>query len=246
MRPILFTWRGVSIHSYPATLYLGTVAGIVLANYVSKRSGMDSERVWLAMVLLVAPGLIGARLMFVASRWNDYRREPRRIWAREGGMAMFGGLPLMLLVSVPLLDSLDLPFAPFWDAAVFPIFSAATFGRIGCLLHGCCSGRPSKSRWAIRLPDHRGVWQRRVPIRIVEAMLTAAILAGALLLWDRRPFPGAVVLACVALYSFCRVALQPLRAHQDRFGWWNLQQATAAAFGALALGGLVGGWLSTG
>jgi prolipoprotein diacylglyceryltransferase len=247
MRPILFTWRGVPIYSYPAMLYLGTLVGIVLANYVSKQSGMDSQRVWLALVLLVAPGLVGARLLFVASSWDEYRREPRRIWGRsEGGMAMLGGLPLAVLVSVPLLDSLDVPFAAFWDMAVFPIFSAATLGRVGCLLHGCCSGRPSAGRWAIRLPDHHGVWQPRVPVRILELMLTATILAGALSLWDRLPFPGALILATVAAYSFGRVALQPYRAQQDRLGRLNVHQVTAAAFGALALGGLVGGWLNTG
>ena len=246
MRPILFTWRGIPIYSYPLMLYLGTVAGIVLANYVSKTSGMDSERVWLAMVVLVAPGLIGARLMFVASRWDEYRRRPRRIWGRsEGGSAMLGGLPLMMLASVPLLGGLGVPFASFWDTAVFPLFFAMTSGRMGCILNGCCSGRPSEARWAIRMPDQNGVWRRRFPVRFVEAALTATILIGALTLWDRRPFPGSVFLASVAAYSFCRVVLQPTREIQDRVGRLSIYQVTAAAFGMLALGAFVGVWLNT-
>lgn len=85
MRPVLFVWRGVTVYSYPAMLYLGMVLGVVAGNYASNAAGLDSARVYVAMVLLLIPGLVGARLTFVAINWQHYRREPARIWRRSDG-----------------------------------------------------------------------------------------------------------------------------------------------------------------
>ncbi len=247
MRPVLFAWHGFRIHSYPAMLYLGIVLGIAAGNLAANAAGLPSLRVYLAMLLLTIPGLVGARLLFVATEWRVYRREPGRIWRRsEGGASMLGGLPLMLAVSVPLLRVLGVPFAAFWDVAMFTLLIGMMFARVGCLLNGCCAGRPSESWLALRLPDHRGVWRRRVPTQLLEAGLTVVLLIGAIALWSRSPFPGAVLLATVACYSFGRVLLEPLRDAQDWLGSLSVHRAFAATLGVLSLLTFLGGWLSAG
>ena len=62
----------------------------------------------------------------------------------------------MVPVSVPLLGALDVPFARFWDVAAFPLLIGMVFAKTGCLLHGCCCGRPAKGWFALYAPDHRG------------------------------------------------------------------------------------------
>lgn len=158
MRQVLFHWRGVEIYSYPAMLYLGLVFGIIAGNYVANMAGLNSARIFVATLLLIAAALVGARLLFVALHWEIYRREPKRIWHQsEGGAAMYGGLPFSLLASVPLLSALQIPFSTFWDVAAFTILIGMIFTRIGCLFHGCCSGRPTNWRFTLYLPDHRGI-----------------------------------------------------------------------------------------
>jgi hypothetical protein len=44
MRPVLFHLRGVPIHSYPAMLYLGMVAGVEAGDIAAHAAGMDSLR----------------------------------------------------------------------------------------------------------------------------------------------------------------------------------------------------------
>ncbi len=246
MRPVLFAWHGVRIYSYPAMLYLGMVLGIVAANYAANLAGLDSARVYVAMVLLTIPGLVGARLLFVVTHWQHYRHQPGHIWRRsEGGAAMLGGLPLMLAVSVPLLSAFKIPFAAFWDVATFTIFIGLMFARVGCLLHGCCCGRPTQRRFALYLPDHRGVWRRRIPTQILDGGLAVLVLFGAIGMWNQRPFPGAVILATAAVYSFGRIFIEPTRKAQDRLGALNVQQALSAAIGVLALAAFVLGWRGT-
>jgi len=246
VHPVLLTWRGARVHSYPVLLYLGMVFGIVVGDYVANDAGLNSARALLAMVLLTIPGLVGARLLFVATNWHRYRHDRARIWRRsEGGAAMQGGLLLAVVVSVPLLGVLGLPFGGFWDAATFAALTQLVFARVGCLLHGCCAGRPEAGRLALYLPDHRGIWQRRVPSQLLEAGCAVLILVGAAAWWDERPFPGAVFLAALSAYVFGRVALEPLRESRTRIGGMDVQRALAAVFGVLALGGLLIAWLAS-
>lgn len=228
-------------------LYLGTVAGIVAANPASRRAGLDPLGVWIALLLLVPCGLAGARLTHVATHWWLYRERPDRLWRRsEGGAAMLGGLPVALAVSVPLLSALDVPLAEFWDVATLTVLIAMVFTRVGCLLNGCCSGRPSDAWFAVRLPDHRGVWRRRIPMQALEGGIALLLLAAAVGLSSRRPFAGALFLVTVAAYSLGRVLLEPLRAEPERIAGRSVQRALAAVLGILAGGGLLGAWWSAG
>jgi phosphatidylglycerol:prolipoprotein diacylglycerol transferase len=212
MRKILFSWNGLNVHSYPAMLYLGMVAGVFAGAYVAQLSGMDPNSFAAAIVALIIPALVGARLLFVLSHWDVYRRDVPRIWRRsEGGMAMYGGLILAVPLSIPLLRTMHLPFAEFWDAATFTILLGMIFTRVGCLLNGCCSGRPTSAWFGLNLPDHRGIWRRRIPTQILEMVWAAVILGAAVLLWHRQPPAGAIFCLAVVAYGTGRLLLEPLR-----------------------------------
>src|SRR5215467_940019 len=85
---ILFQWRGTKIYSYTAMLYLGLVLGVVGGTYFAEFRGLDPKRVYFAIILLIVPALLGARLLFVATHWNQFKGDPRRILRRSDGGAM--------------------------------------------------------------------------------------------------------------------------------------------------------------
>ena len=86
MRPILFTWRGRQVPSYPAMLYLGLVAGLAAGNVAAHVVGLNAARVYVASLILIPAALVGARLASVAGNWAAWRDDPGRIWRRsEGG-----------------------------------------------------------------------------------------------------------------------------------------------------------------
>lgn len=239
MRPVLIEWRGIRICAYPALTYLGLVFGIAAQNLAAKAAGLDSARVYLATFLVLPIALAGGRLLFVATHWPAYRGQPARIWRRsEGGMAMYGAVPCMLLGSLPILAWLRVPFWAFWDVSTFCILVGMIFTRTGCLLNGCCAGRPSDGPLALRLPDERGVWQRRVPTQPLEAGWVAVLLAAATVLWPWLTTPGAPFLLCLAGYGLGRLALQPTRLERQRLGRLELPLAISAAMVVLSLAGL--------
>jgi phosphatidylglycerol:prolipoprotein diacylglycerol transferase len=212
VRRVLFSWRGIDVHSYPALLYVGLTCGLYAGYGAAATMPMDPDRAAAGVLLLIVPALIGARLWFVLTHWQVFRHEPRRIWRRrDGGAALAGGLLLALALSPAVLAGLELPFAAFWDAATFTMLVGMIFARVGCLLNGCCAGRPCQGRLALRLPDHAGHWERRYPVQLLELATAVTLLAGAAAIATAPPFPGAVFVFALAGYGCARSILNPLR-----------------------------------
>ena len=216
MRRVLFVWRGRRIWSYPALLYTGLVCGLILQTLQSASMGLPPHRVYFATLALLPIALAGSRVLYVATHWATFRAAPHLIWRRgEGGLAMYGGVPLMLVASIPVLAAFRLPFWTYWDSAVFSIFPGMAFARIGCLLNGCCSGRPTQGRFALRLPDEHGHWARRVPVQLLECGVALLILGACGLMKGRLPQPGMLFLIAVAGYATARLGLQRARTERD-------------------------------
>jgi len=224
-------------------LYFGLVAGIAAGNLAAHASGVDAFRAMVATLILIIPALAAARLLYVAANWKHYRNHPRRIWNRqEGGLAMYGGLPVMLLLSAPLLAALGVPFGAFWDVAAFTILAGMILTKIGCLLNGCCAGRLSRGRMAVSLPNIRGVWERRVPVQYLEAGWAAVLLASASALLGLLPFPGALFLCVAALYASGRLVLESMREPEPEAGRIVPGFAVSLVTVALAIGILAVRW----
>jgi phosphatidylglycerol---prolipoprotein diacylglyceryl transferase len=108
-------------------------------------------------------------------------------------------------------------------------------------LNGCCCGRRSDCWLALRLPNHRGEWARRVPTQILEAGWATVVLFGAIALWSHRPFDGALFLYALGGYPIGRLLLERTREVQDRVLGVRLHGALSLlfvliSFSALAIG----------
>ncbi len=236
MRQVLFHWRGTPIYSYPAMLYVGLLAAVVTGNWAAHATGLNAFRVYVATIILMAPAIAGARLLHVAIHWRSYSQSKWRIWDRsEGGYGMYGGLPIVLLTSIPLLYVLRLSFAAFWDVGALSILAGMIFARIGCLLNGCCCGRPSNTWFSIYLPNAQGVWQKRIPSPCLESIWAATLLALSLLFLHRMPFHGALFLFVASGYAAGRILLESFREYATGSSKFNVHHAISVAIIVLAV-----------
>jgi len=198
--------------------------------------------VFAATFLLLLPALAGARLLFVATHWSDFRDDRRRIFARSDGCAaQYGALAIVLPLSVPITSLLGIPLGEFWDVATFTILVGAVFTRIGCFLNGCCAGLPVH-RWGVRLPNRAGAWERRVPTQLLEALLAALLLAGAALAWRQRPFAGAVCLGAAGAYAVGRLGLESLRERPVKSRRFTIHHALSLVLVVACGAALAHGW----
>jgi phosphatidylglycerol:prolipoprotein diacylglycerol transferase len=107
--------------------------------------------------------------------------------------------------------------------------------RVGCFLNGCCAGRPTSGWWGVNLPDSNGVWRRRIPAQILEIAWGSAVLAGAVLLWGRLSFQGALFLYTIGAYGAGRIVLESVRDEQDHISGISVQKGISAGFVAISL-----------
>ena len=203
--------------SYLALLYLGLVCGFYVMYAIAPRLGMDRVAASIATLILFVPAIVGSRVWFVLDHWATYRHELRRIWRHsDGGMTLYGGLVLALLLSPIVLRAFRLGFAPYWDAASFTILVGMICTRVGCLLNGCCAGRRTDGRIGLWLPDHAGRWERRYPVQLLELGAAVILLAGSAALLAIGPPRGTVFVFALVGYAAARFAVDPLRERPNR------------------------------
>ena len=163
----------------------------------------------LALSLVAAfAGGIGAKAWYLFldrehGRWNG--------WCIQGFVA---ALLAVLVVGAPLIG---VPVGTFLDLSTPALFLGMAVGRLGCVLGGCCGGRPTCSRLGVWISDQR-IGVRRIPTQLLESSLslTTAVATYALVATDRPATAGAVFVGAVAAYTLFRQALLKLRAEARR------------------------------
>jgi phosphatidylglycerol:prolipoprotein diacylglycerol transferase len=172
-------------------------------------------------------------------------------WA--GGLTYYGGFIGASLMAVWLLRRDRFPFWKAADMAGFAVPIGLGFGRMGCLLAGCCYGLKSESLLALSFPPRSpaseaefkahelpGVteWSHRVlPTQIFESAVCLAIAAYCLLhVHGRKRYDGQVFVTFLGLYALGRFVLEFFR-DDDRGGllWLSTSQLIGVALIGLAL-----------
>ncbi len=233
---MLLSWRGVRVHSYTAMLYLGLLAGTYTTYAAAYVLGLHRETVALAILLLLVPAVLGARLVFVLGRWHVLPRGARGIFRCGQGGAVSYGVLLTVPLSAPLLTVLHVPFASFWDVGALGFLAASIFLRFGCLLNGCCCGRVTTARFSLVLRNVAGVRERRIPNQLLDVAWTIALLVVATFALGRMPFPGALFLLLLAGYAAGRFALDFTREGVRSLGPLTVTQCFSAGCVVLSLG----------
>jgi phosphatidylglycerol:prolipoprotein diacylglycerol transferase len=172
-----------------------------------------------------------------------------KFWA--GGLTYYGGLIGASVAAWFLLKRDRFPFWKAADMAGFAIPLGLAFGRIGCLMAGCCFGATCTLPWAIAFPWHSpaseqqfkehllptaSAWSLPVhPTQLYESAASLAISA-ICLVWvhPRKRYDGEVFVAFIALYAVARSLLEILR-RDERGGLLGLSTSQALGLVMLAL-----------
>jgi len=223
MHPELFTIGGVTVYSYGVFVTLGFAAAIVTFLWeLSKRD--DSLWTGVDMLLVIIPvGLLGAKLFHVLFSFSDYLEGPRTLVSIIfSGWSAVGGLLGALLGMVVYFRRKGFDGWYWMDALIPSVPLAQTFMRVGCLLTGCCYGKPTDLPWAIMFTKS-AVAPLGVPLHPTQAYHLAANLCIYLFLTFRRKrsaFSGELTLTYVLLYAIQRSVIDVFRADPGRL-WFG-------------------------
>ena len=152
-------------------------------------------------------------------RWAEF-------WA--GGLTYYGGFLGAVAASWYLLKRDRFPYWRAADMAGFVVPVGLAFGRMGCLLAGCCFGLQTDSAVGLAFPSNSPAseWQFKAghlasmhlpslpvhPTQLYESAASLAIAAFCLFyVHPRKRYDGQVFLSFVALYAATRFFIEILR-----------------------------------
>lgn len=225
MHPIAIQLGGLSVHWYGVLVALGFLAGLWTASRRAPRDGLPAERIADLGPWLIVGAILGARLLYVISYWNQAFAgkawyEPLMI--QKGGLVYYGGLIGAALATILFARLKRLPLWPLADVLAPSISLGQMFGRLGCLMNGCCFGRACDLPWAIRYPaGHETAGQAVHPTQVYEAGLSLALYGALALLHRRKKFDGQVFAAYLLGYAVVRTVVELFRGDYRAlaFGW---------------------------
>jgi phosphatidylglycerol:prolipoprotein diacylglycerol transferase len=137
----------VPVYGYGMMLFLAFVGTQWLACRLAKRSGIDPDLIPDLTLWLFVSGIAGGRLAYVAQEWRYFRSVGdwwRIVAIWDGGLifygSIFGGLIGYLLYHRKVMAKQGVSHLKMFDVIAPCIALGLFFGRIGCLLTGCCFG----------------------------------------------------------------------------------------------------------
>ena len=225
MHPILFSVGDWPVYSYGVLLAAAYLIGLQLGVVRARKAGVDPARVMDLGIYLIIAALVGAKLMLIAVDWNYFRSQPRELLSlvRAGGV-FYGGLIAAVAVGLWLVRRYKLPVWTTADLMAPGIALGHVVGRFGCLLAGCCYGRPTEVPWAITFTDPLAAQNVGTPLgiplhptQLYDAGAELLIL-GVLLFTERKgkPFAGRTFWLYLLLYGISRFIIEFYRGDPNR------------------------------
>lgn len=137
---------GLPVRGYGVMVLLGLFAGIGLTSWRGKQVGVSPDVIISLGFWMMVGGVIGARAFFVVQYWDEFLQlPPGQRWIAvgkltEGGLVIYGGMIGGAIAGTLFCWKHGFPTLAFGDLIAPGFLIGSAFGRIGCLLNGCCFG----------------------------------------------------------------------------------------------------------
>ena len=168
MHPRLLELGPLKIYSYGLMVACGFALALWLVSLEAQRQALPAEKIINLCLGLIIFGILGARLLYILQNLNFYLDYPAQIFMlHKGGLSFYGGFILALIFAVVFFKREHLPALKTLDLLCPYLALAQGIGRIGCLLNGCCYGKPTDSILALCFPEE---FIGRYPVQIYSSL----------------------------------------------------------------------------
>lgn len=223
-----------AIAYYGIVIACGMMGGVFLATYIAKKSGQNPDHYYDVAIYGIIFALIGARLYYVAFKWEYYSQSLLRILnVREGGLAIYGGVIAAVITVFVYSRIKKLEFGLVLDTAGPGLILGQCVGRWGNFFNREAFGGYTNNLFAMQLPvsavrnsdittelrEHimvvDGISYIQVhPTFLYESLWNMCLLILLLIYWKHRKFNGEVFLLYLFGYGVGRFWIESLRTDQ--------------------------------
>ena len=217
MFPKLFDLGPVGIYTYGVLLASAYLTGLWFATVRAGARGLDRDRITDLGIYIIISALVGAKLLLIIVEFDHYRQNPVDIWTilRSGGV-FYGGLITSVGVTFWYIRRHSLPVWTTCDAFTPGIVLGQAVGRIGCLMAGCCYGKPTELPWGITFTNPLAAANVGTPLGVslhptqLYESGAALLILGGLLLAERggKGFAGRTFWTYLLLYPTARFIIE--------------------------------------
>lgn len=179
LKPILFYAGKFPVEAYPVFLFIALVTGIAIYIWQLRRDGIKSSNALYIVIFAIFGGTIGAKLPLIFIYWRELSLNPSSMNILLSGRTIVGGL-IGGAAGTFLAKKLFGIKERMGNQIAVPIAVAMAVGRIGCLLRGCCYGKPTGLSWGVDFGDH----VLRHPTQVYEMIFD--LLLAAFLIWKKK------------------------------------------------------------
>ena len=215
MHPILFEFSGIKVYSYGFFIAVGAIGGVAYMAVRGKKDvGLTFDQANALFLIIFLAAFVGGKVFLFFEDVSYYSQNPKSLIGGRGfvfyGSFLFA-VPSMLL----FFKKNKLPTYAMLDVMAVTTCIVHMFGRLGCLMAGCCYGKPTSFFTGVVFTDP--VCQADPlntplhPTQLYEALYILLVLMVVLYLRERKKFYGQLFLVYLILYAVGRFALEYVR-----------------------------------
>ncbi|MDP2929082.1 MAG: prolipoprotein diacylglyceryl transferase [Candidatus Omnitrophota bacterium] len=232
MHPILARIGPLYIYSYGLMVAIGFAAATLLAYNKASEFGINRDKIIDFGIVILLGGIIGARALYVILNLQYYIKNPLEILnLTRGGLVWYGAFLSGLIAGTWFVRKNKIDFWTMGDLFAPYIVLAQAFGRVGCLLNGCCYGSVSSPGFILGVvfPSESVL---RHPTQVYSAIVLLLIFIILRLWQEKGRFKGQIFLGYLIFYSMSRFSLEFLRGDnpKDCFGFTISQMISIVIF----------------
>lgn len=225
MKPILFHIGDVAFPSYTFLIMIGALAATWLGIKILKSRNMPVIYGIDMAILAIVFGFLGGRIAHVlVEAPHYYWEEPVRFfYFWQGGFVSWGAYIGLLLSWYFYLRWRKQQIWAYFDVASLSVPLAMFFGRVGCLLAGCCFGKPTDFFIHLTFTNPGATAYDaypNTPLHATQIYLMVNVLLIQLIVWliSRKHwrFQGQLFSITLMLYAIGRAGIEVLRGDVDR------------------------------
>ncbi|WP_425396513.1 prolipoprotein diacylglyceryl transferase family protein [Aeoliella sp.] len=155
---------GFPIRGYGLMLIAAGASGLGLAYVRMRQAGLNPDLLFSLAFWMFLLGIVGGRVFYVVEYWESNFSHLERGQALieavkyvNGGLVVYGALVGATVAFLIFVRRHHLPTLAMADLIAPSLVVGLAFGRIGCLLNGCCFGGVADVPWAVTFPKEGSV-----------------------------------------------------------------------------------------
>lgn len=209
----LFSIGGITFHGYGLMIGIGILSAYLTAEYRAKKYGLDPDHLLPLLIYGAGFGLVTAKFFYYLTIIEDIQKDPRLLLNISGGFVVYGGIIGGIAAGLLYCRLKKISFFDYLDLIVPSIALAQGFGRIGCLLAGCCYGIETPGPLSITFKSSQfapnGI--PLFPSQIVSSALDFLNFFVLIVLAKKNKTPGKISAFYLIFYSVGRFIIEFFR-----------------------------------